>query len=225
MTSSSDPACVRASLRMAIEAGEGEVIRAGRLLPERALMARFGVGRRMVRAVLAELEAEGLVYRRQGQGTFLSPTRAPGAGRGALASHTSPRDIVEARLEIEPMLARLAATRATPADIERLKQLVARARDARTGSQYERFDSAFHAAIAQSVRNELLRGVFELVNGVRAEDAWLSAREITFSLALREELLRQHDDIVAALEARDPQAAETAMRAHLRTAGERLTDA
>src|SRR5262249_12053303 len=130
----------------------------------------------------------------------------------------------EVRQEIEPVLARLAAIRATPLDIDQMKQFIRRAGEATTARQYERWDSAFHAKIAESVRNSLFSGVFDLVNSVRAEQRWISARDRVFSLELNAKLLKQHSEIVLAIEARDPEAAERAMRGHLVTAGSRITE-
>lgn len=209
-------------MRAIIESGEGDILHGSRLLPERALVAFYGVGRRAIRAALKELEDEGLLYRRQGMGTFIGATAPKVARMSALTSNTSPQEINEVRLEIEPMLARLAAMRATPSDIGQMRQFIARGRKADTGKQYERWDSAFHAKIAQTVRNELFRGVFELINGVRAEQKWMRAREQSYSRTLTAGLLDQHERIVAAIEERDPQAAEERMREHIRTANARF---
>lgn len=210
-------------MRAIIESGEGAILSAGRLMPERALVEFYGVGRRTIREALKVLEDEGLLYRRQGMGTFIGAPAPRAARMSALTSNTSPQEINEVRLEIEPVLARLAAMRATPSDIEQMKRFIVRGRKARTGAQYERWDSAFHAKIAQTVRNELFRGVFELVNGVRTGQKWLSAREQSYSQALTAGLLDQHEKIVAAIEERNPQAAEDRMREHIRTASQRLS--
>lgn len=212
-------------MRAIIESGEGDILSEGRLLPERALVDFYGVGRRTIREALKELEDEGLLYRRQGMGTFIGASAPKVARMSALTSNTSPQEINEVRLEIEPVLAKLAAMRATPSDIEQMKQFIVRGRKAQTGKQYERWDSAFHAKIAQTVRNELFRSVFELINGVRAEQKWLSAREQSYSQTLTAELLDQHERIVAAIEERNPQAAEERMREHIHTANFRLSRA
>jgi DNA-binding FadR family transcriptional regulator len=209
-------------IRAIIETGEGDILKDGRLLPERALVEYYQVGRRVIREALKELEEEGFVYRRQGMGTFIS-TRTPNVARiSTLTSNTSPQEINEVRQEIEPALAKLAAMRATPSDIDQLRQFIERGRRAQTGSQYERWDSAFHAKVAQSARNELFRRVFELVNGVRTEQKWLVAREQSYSREHVAILLEQHAQIVAAIEERNPQKAEASMRAHIYTASHRF---
>ncbi|MHC4917424.1 MAG: GntR family transcriptional regulator, partial [Planctomycetota bacterium] len=67
----------RMSARKRIE----ELIRDGalwgqRLMPERELAAELGVGRKTLRGALAELEADGMVERRQGAGTFVAAEHA-----------------------------------------------------------------------------------------------------------------------------------------------------
>jgi DNA-binding FadR family transcriptional regulator len=209
-------------LRAVIETGEGEIIADGQLLPERELMKTFGVGRRAVREALTVLVNEGMLFRRQGLGTFINVVEAKSTNIPSLTSRTSPQDIIEVRQEIEPVLARLAAVRATPMDIEQMKQFVHRAGQATTARQYERWDSAFHAKIAESVRNTLFWGVFDLVNSVRAEQRWINARDRSFSKNLAEILQSQHTKIVLAIEAREPETAESAMLDHLVTAGSRI---
>ncbi len=70
-----DPAHVRAQLLAMIDGGG--LGRDGRLPPERELSARFGLPRRSVRRVPTALEAEGLVWRRQGKGTFAGTPEDP----------------------------------------------------------------------------------------------------------------------------------------------------
>src|SRR5580700_4765007 len=95
-----------------------------RLPPERTLAQKFGVSRRMVRAALERLESEGQISRRRGSGTFVSGSEGEVDG---LLSHaiemTNPVEVLEVRLTVEPMLARLAAVRASKTDIEKLTQL------------------------------------------------------------------------------------------------------
>lgn len=214
---------IKDRLRSAIEHGEGDIITKGQLPPERQLMVLFGASRRSVREALKSLQDEGMLYRHQGAGTFVRPT-APKSGRvESITNRTSPQDIIEVRREIEPTLCALAAVRATPEDIEMMKKLVERGRAAAdNSSQYERWDSAFHTKIAESVRNMLFLGVFELINTVRSEQGWLRTREKSFSVELNQHLSAQHLRIVAAIEARDPEAARMAMSQHLATASERL---
>lgn len=99
----------------------------GKLPTERALADEFGVGRRAVRRALEVLETEGLIWRRQGSGTYVGQPR-DGLDRhvGDILGKTDFMEVMEVRLRIEPPLAQLAALRAKPADVERLHELVDR---------------------------------------------------------------------------------------------------
>lgn len=209
-----DAAVTLSRLRAAL--ADGSFVRDGRVLPEREIAEALGVGRRAVRRALGALEAEGALWRRQGQGTFLSAPPTPMARRFAgLASLTSPAEIMEVRLEIEPVLARHAALRAAPVDVAAIRKLAERSRAAESDGDYERWDAAFHRRIAVAMRNGLFLAVFEAIEAVRDDPAWRRLREGTRSPARREALGAEHLDIVAAIAARDPDRAERAMRAHL----------
>ena len=202
-------------LRHAIETGGNELVRDGRLATERELMVAFGVTRRAVRGALGTLENEGLVFRRQGQGTFTHPVGPQAPRVASLSNHTSPAEIMEVRREIEPALCRLSALRATPADIDQLQRLIDRGAEARTSHAYERWDSAFHAKIASTVRNSLFESLFQLIQTVRVEQKWTDLRAQTFNESRRDKLITHHRVILNAIAARDPDAAEESMRVHL----------
>lgn len=211
------------ALREAIQTTDERFIIDERLLPERELSERLGVGRRAVRRALNELEGEGLLFRKQGLGTFVREVGPKSTSLKSLTNRTSPNDIIEVRLEVEPVLARLAATRATPKDIDQMRLFVRRAAQAATPREYEQWDSAFHTKIAESVRNTMFWGVFRLINSVRKEQHWVNSRSRVFTFGVSEEMVRQHHAIVAAISARDPVAAEETMRIHISTVGLRIS--
>src|SRR6185369_10013557 len=117
----------------------------------------LGVGRRSLRRALDILEQEGHISRHQGRGTFISgypngeadgiaTSRPARNGRAAAPSlaiehifdHTSPMEVIEVRLAIEPVMARLAAFRASQAEINRLNALAAETRTAPDPASYEK---------------------------------------------------------------------------------------
>lgn len=75
---------------------------------ERELSDTLGVGRREVRRALDVLEEEGRIWRKQGKGTFIGPSAPvePLALQG-LVQQTNLLEVMEARLQLEPGLARL----------------------------------------------------------------------------------------------------------------------
>jgi len=195
---------------------EGEFVKDGRVIAERALAEQLDVGRRALRKALDQLESEGLIWRRQGQGTFVGTPPTPRLRKlEGLATKTSPFEIMEVRQEIEPSMARFSALRASQGDIDAMRSMVEKAASATTQAEYEKWDAAFHQRLAESVKNTLFLAVFEAVNAVRREAAWARLRESSHSDTLIEELSAQHRDIINAIEQRDPKRAEDAMRRHL----------
>lgn len=188
----------------------------GRLPPERELAVRLGVGRRTLRQALEVLEAEGRVWRRQGQGTFCERPPVRPARFGNMGNRTNPEEVMEVRLRIEPALANLAALRATGEDINRLETFAMRTAAAADADAYELWDGTFHRKIAEVADNALFLALFDAVNAVRQETSWGSLREAARSDQRQALYAEQHHRIVEAIAARDGAAAERAMREHLK---------
>src|SRR3984957_16748729 len=113
---------VAAQLRPAILCGR---YMPGEKLPaERQFASSFGASRATIRTALNRLEAERLVTRRLGAGTFVN-FRGPGDSEG-IAELTSPLELIEVRLGIEPKMVHLAALNASGQDIARLDATIAR---------------------------------------------------------------------------------------------------
>ncbi|MEL4374681.1 FadR/GntR family transcriptional regulator [Brucella cytisi] len=187
-----------------------------RLPPERELAARFGVGRRAVRAALDILEEEGAIWRRQGQGTF-GGERMP-IGRGlakGIAGFTNPIEVMDVRIEIEPALARMAAARATPALVEQLQRLAMKAEQSADVASWERWDSAFHSRIAGASGNHLFIAIMGIIDEIRRNDAWQQFRARVRSSGRNALSVAQHDAILDAIRRFHPLDAEEAMRTHL----------
>eukprot|EP00913_Durusdinium_trenchii_P021259 g19972.t1 len=163
-------------LRQLIEAGE--FANEGRLPTERALTDTLGVSRRAVRRALEVLEAEGLVWRRQGSGTFVGERPEGWSGNiEDIVAGTDFMEIMEVRLRIEPQLAQLAALRAKPADIARMRDLANKIMESSDADSRELWDGALHRQIAQSAGNKLFLSIFDVINRVRQDEAWQAIRE------------------------------------------------
>jgi len=220
-TSHDNSAYALARLRTLIGSGE---LADGKLPTERALTESLGVGRRSVRRALEVLEAEGLIWRRQGAGTFVG--EKPDGWNDhvdALVEGTDIMEIMEVRLRIEPQLAQLAAMRAKPAEISRMRMLAEKIGESTDADSKELWDGALHRQIAQSAGNQLFLSIFDVVNRIRQDDAWQVIRERARRAGknVRASYL-QHHQIVDAIEARDPGRAGEAMRQHLLMHQERL---
>lgn len=188
-----------------------------RLPPERALAAELGVGRRSLRRALDVLEEEGRISRRQGRGTFVTAdgeVALPAALTGIL-EHTNPLEVIEVRLATEPMLARLAALRASRCDIDKLRALAAATGAATDADAYERADAAFHRRIAEAVRNALFLALFDTLWAAQRDEGWRRLSENGRCYKRQAAYARFHEDIAEAIAARDGARAEGLMYEHL----------
>ena len=187
-----------------------------KLPPERELAASMGLGRRAIRRAMEVLEAEGLIWRHQGKGTFVG--RRPAVHPyliGELSEKTNPLEVMETRLQIEPPLARIAALRASSEDISSLEKLAQKVASAEDDDGWELWDSAFHRRVAECAGNGLMLALFDVVQRIRQEPYWRYLRGRARTPESRENSHRDHTEIVAMIGARDGAGAERVMRRHL----------
>lgn len=201
-------------IRLLLEPGQ---LGGDRKLPtERALAERLEVSRRAVRLALEVLEAEGRIWRRQGSGTFVGPAPAPSLeGIEDILRQSSYLDVMEVRLRFEPHSARLAARRAGPSDIERLRSLLDHISGSRDADERELWDSSLHRTVAEISGNRIYLAIFDLVDKVRQEQAWIEMRERARNKGTLLKARAHHQAIVDAIARQDAEAAEQAMREHL----------
>ena len=190
----------------------------GRLPPERRLTEALGIKRGPLRNLLAELEAEGLIWRHVGRGTFAGrrPANAD-ADLKLVCEHSSPTELLEARIVVEPHLAALAAVRASGIEVAELEQMARKCAAATSYDLYEKWDESLHRAIAVASRNRTLIAVFNGLNAVRREIVWarIRPRQKQMEREQQRSFSRQHDEIVRTIRLRNPEAARQAMRDHL----------
>ncbi|MGP0090007.1 MAG: FadR/GntR family transcriptional regulator [Xanthobacteraceae bacterium] len=208
----------------------------GRIPPERTLAAELGVGRRSLRRALDVLEQEGRIHRHQGRGTFIDPRRpasadavisAPnsierGATRLSLSAaldnvldQTNPLEVIEVRLATEPVMARLAALRASQSEIKRLQTLAAKTRTASDAETYERADSLFHRTIAEAARNTLFLAFFDTMRASQRDVGWRRLGENAHCYKRQSVYAGFHESIAAAIAARNGHEAFAQMQRHL----------
>ena len=206
-----------AKLRQLIS--DGGIGEDGRIPPERILASELGVGRRSLRRALEILESEGRISRQQGRGTFVQA--APFAAAASpealdnILEHTNPQEVIELRLATEPVIARLAALRASQCDIKKLQRLAAETRAAAGAETYEQADQAFHRAIVEASRNALFLAVFDAIGASRRDEAWRRMGENAHCFKRQAVHADFHAEIVAAIAARDGERAQSAMYRHL----------
>ena len=188
----------------------------GRLPPERELTTRLAVKRGHLRQLLAELEADEKIWRHVGRGTFAGkrPVQADTDLR-LVCAHSSPSELLEARLVVEPQLAAFAATRASDAEIVELRATARKCAAAISYPVYENWDEALHSAIARAARNRTLIALFNGLNAVRREVIWKRLRHQRLDREQQAFFSKQHEAIVRAIEAHDAESARQEMRRHL----------
>jgi DNA-binding FadR family transcriptional regulator len=194
----------------------------GRLPPERELSERFGVSRNKVRKAMDVLEDEGRVWRHVGRGTFAGARPVLNLEHVSyLNSITSPARIIEARLSLEPQIARLAALNCLAADIAEMQVCNRRCRKGRDWRVYEAWDNKFHHAVAAATHNKVLIVLFETLNAVRRAPSW---KKITVGdhPTSTHPSFAEHDAIAHAVAAHDGDAAEAHMRMHLMSIRNRM---
>ncbi|MEM7753426.1 MAG: FCD domain-containing protein [Pseudomonadota bacterium] len=192
-----------------------------RLPPERDLSERLGVTRGELRKAMTALEAEGLVERHVGRGTFLRESTADDTLYEPLvrrmAEVTSPHDAMMARLSLEPELAGYAAIHAAPRHLSEARNLTVAMREASDWAEYEQLDARLHELIAVASGNPLLVELHRIVNAVRGSVVWSNLEIPRDGPPADYHSFAEHDAIVEALEKRNRPAAHAAMKAHLRS--------
>ena len=197
-----------------------------RLPPERQLAEDLGVSRGTLRRALADLEAEGLIWRHVGRGTFVGNRPVDTVqDLTEVARRTNPAGVMEARLALEPELARLAAIHATPADLDELAECVRESRVAGDWRTYEYWDNRLHRAVAQATANIVLLALFDGLNTIRRTVTWGRLRRFSAKPDAGHHSFAEHDRLVHAIGERDSLAAAEAMRQHLRSVRDHLLDA
>jgi len=195
---------------------------------ERELAERFAVGRREIRRALNVLEEEGRIWRKQGKGTFVGPA-APVQPLQLqdLPQQSNLLEVMEARIQLEPGLARLAALRASKEQIALMQRLLERMHNItlNDSDQHELWDSAFHRAIAEAAGNRLMLSLFDAIDAVRREPAWQHLRVQARTPARLENYDHHHVRLIQHIAARQPVEAAQAMREHLLALQQALLEA
>jgi len=159
----------------------GEDIVSGRIPPgtrlpsDRELTQRFAASRTALREAMKVLASKGLIEARQRTGTRVRPRAEWDLLDADVLSWHSPdsipenfiADLVELRELLEPVAAKLAARRATAADLERIE--AAYREMERTVDDYEAFyvaDLEFHLSVLNASHNQLLQRLSSIVGTV-----------------------------------------------------------
>jgi len=178
----------------------GGKLQPGERIVESRIARELGVSQAPVREALALLERQGLVVKIQNRGNFVSRLHA-----------RELRELFTLRSVLDAFSARLAAEKATPADIARLRGLLTRMRTAERTGDFAKLTDAhlqLHEAIYRLSGHELLRAIFAQIHPRMA--LALAFAENLFSAEGHE--TDCHVPLIDALAANDGDAAERIAR-------------
>jgi DNA-binding GntR family transcriptional regulator len=191
---------------------------AGRLMPnqrlvEAELVAMLGVGRASIRSILARLDHDGLVVRELNRGARVRMVTADEA-----------IEITQARAALESLAARQAAQRATDEDVAELTAILGEMPGQIESGDllgYSETNRRLHGRILLASQHAIVQ---RLVDGLKAQLVRFQYRSILVP-GRPSRSLAEHQALVAAIAARDPDAAEAAMRHHLSSVTDALSAA
>jgi DNA-binding FadR family transcriptional regulator len=183
---------------------------------ERELAEQFGTSRSVVRTALAELHKAGKIVRKVGHGTIVQgPADAAPKTDSLPLLDTSPVELLEFRLALEPGLAESITRNASERDIAAIVDCVDRGDHATGWEEWERWDRAFHMSLVAATHNRLTVAVYEAIIGIRHEQPWLKAKQSHTDAGHWQHYQNEHRRIASALVNRDAVAAEQAIYDHL----------
>lgn len=203
---------VAAQLRRRILEGEYEYEE--RLPAERSLAEEFGVARGTIRSVLQILEQQHLVARQVGSGTYV--THREITNQQEISGVTSPLEMNEVRIAIEPQMVRLAIANASSRELDELRDALRQCEDC--GGDPEKFargDAAFHMALAHCSRNKLMYWLYERISEVRRHSQWRTMKAKLLTPERIDFYNGQHRRLYEAIVARNTSAAVKLIKDHL----------
>ncbi len=209
---------IASQIRQAIRSGR--LVSGQRLPPEHDLAEDYKVSRATVREAMKILSAAQLVKASRGAagGTFVvMPERdAVAESLGETielwfqAGDTSAADVDEARLWIERGCMRVAAESRTEDDLRAIADALEASRELSIDTdEFLAFDLEFHVAISRAAHNAVLELAMTAIHLARPRTNTLLIEALQ-----RAPVIEQHEVILAALRAGDPDDAEQAFVAH-----------
>jgi DNA-binding FadR family transcriptional regulator len=139
-----------------------------------------------------------------------TPVIAPDA-----AWHTSPAELMEARMALEPAIIEMVIGNATLADFEQMDHCCTRAEAATSVEEFEVWDGMFHEIIARAAHNAFVARLFKLMNQARAQGEWGMLKKRSLTPERRLTYQSEHRALLQAIKARDPVLAKALATEHL----------
>jgi GntR family transcriptional regulator, transcriptional repressor for pyruvate dehydrogenase complex len=183
------------------------------LPPEAKMLEEYRVGRGSLREALRILEVHGLISIKPGPRGGPTVDQVDTRNFGRMASlyfqmdGVTFRELIEARLHMEPMLARAAAEHRDPQLLDELGRFEGRGRD----DDYPRLADDFHRLVAIMSGNRIMSLFGQSLADVLRD----RLHDTLFPKTRRREILTVHSDIGRAIAEGDAESAERLMRAHM----------
>jgi DNA-binding FadR family transcriptional regulator len=137
-------------------------------------------------------------------------------------SGTSPADIMNVRMIVEPKAASVSAANARPSDLIAIRNAHELALASPETEAFEAWDSEFHKRIFESTRNDFLTALHDILKAVRMREQWLTLKRRKFTTQRRLQYCDEHAAIYQAIYNRDPRGASDAMLRHMTTIRDNL---
>ncbi|MCW5770587.1 MAG: GntR family transcriptional regulator [Rhodospirillaceae bacterium] len=188
------------------------VYRPGQQINTAQICQQLHIGRTPVHLAIHRLERERLIEIQPRRGITVRPVDGEEI-----------RELIEARMMVEPELAALAARRGTEREFGAMRGLLdqlAVSFEAGNGEEFMRVDTEFHRMVAAAARNQPLSAFL-----VGTHERCLRAYFMSVSRNEQDaRVMDEHEAIIQALIARDGPAAAAAMRRHIESLSENLKD-
>lgn len=202
---------------------------AGSKLPtEMELAAQFGVSRIPVREALSVLRSAGVINSIQGGGSFVEERAGTTLLNNLRIEHDDAewiRYLFEMRKILEPEAAYLAALRRTPEQLEQMKQAlqwleVELVDDSRIGMEA---DKEFHRTIFLATENPVMIQAMENLSSLYERAMKITLQSNLGLKKKRKAVYKEHEDILLAIEAKEPELAKIQCTIHLMNAEKKLS--
>ncbi len=201
---------------------DGSLLAGQKLPPERELALQFNVSRPSLREAIGNLQARGLVERKQGGGTYVSRD-INAAVMDPLMALISRRpetqfDLLEFRHALEGMSAYYAALRGQPEDYAALEKALTDLPDGNSSQSLRELAEGlgqFYLTMAKASHNMVLLHVMRTMQAMLVDNIERNLTMLSKHVDVHNELAAQRKVIVAAIAGRDPEAARQACNDHL----------
>lgn len=209
---------------------DGRLLAGQKLPPERQLAEQFSVSRPSLRDAIKNMEVRGLIYRKQGGGTFVKQ-RLTNLVTDPLLELIAQRpetqfDLLEFRHALEGMAAYYSALRGQPEDYQALQTALDNIPTDKDSDKNPEAKALveFYLVMAQASHNMVLLHVVRSLLPMLQENIRCNLEMLALNTDVTDVIAKQRREIVAAILSRDPEMARQASNEHLAFIEDTLLD-